>query len=348
MMSFEKSFFEKKQVNWSSLADFGFVKEDEVWHYCELFFDGSFEAQIQIMPDGQVMGQIVDVELDEPYLAYQVLSPVGAFVHQVRDAYSTILERVAEACFTEQLFRSDQANRLAQRILKEFSDKPDHPFKRIPEAVVFRSPANQKWYALVMSVSRNKVDKKKPASSEVVDILNIKVNEKVLPQLLEKGGFYPSYHMSKTSWLTIILDETVDDNLIFDLLSQSRALVSPKSYRAAENEPDYWIIPANLKLYDIDLDFAQNKEQVWHHKGKINAGDIMGIYITAPTRALRYICRISDVFQENDEMMMRLHLVKVFPDNEFPIDRLIQLGVKAVRGPRRMTPDLVAEVKAIL
>ncbi len=348
MLSFEDAFFEKKQINWSSLADFGFIKNQTDWVYRESFLDQSFEARIRILPDGQVLGEIIDLDLDEPYLAYQVVSPVGAFVHQVREAYGAILDKVAKACFVPQLFRSDQANRIAQRLMAHYQDEPDHPFKRIPDAVVFRSPANQKWYALFMSVSRNKVDQRNSADSEPVDILNIKVDEQALPDLLNQEGVYPSYHMSKTSWLTIMLDGRLADDVIIEWIGRSRTLVSPKGYQSENGGADYWIVPANLKLYAIDLEFAQSKEHVWSHKGKIKAGDVMGIYITAPTRALRYLCQISEVFAENGKNLMRIHLLKTLPDTTFPIRRLSELGVTTVRGPRRMTPDLVKAVKSVL
>ncbi|MDQ0221510.1 MmcQ/YjbR family DNA-binding protein [Streptococcus moroccensis] len=347
-MSFEATFFEKKQVDWARLAAFGFVKEGESWAYRETFLENSFEAYIRVLADGEVVGEIIDLDLGEPYLAYQVVSPVGAFVNQVRDQYAQILEKIAQACFTDHLFRSDQANRLAQAIVKTYGDVPDHPFQRIPDAVVFRSPVNQKWYALFMSVTRDKVDHGKSGRSELVDILNIKIDEKVLPSLLGQDGYYPSYHMNKKSWLTIILDNSVSDEAILALVGNSRHLVSPKGYQARDGEPDYWIIPANLNLYDIGLDFATSKEQIWPHKGNIKAGDTMGIYITAPTRAMRYLCQITAIFKEGGKDWMKVSLLKTLTDTDFPIGRLSELGVTTVRGPRRMTPDLVRAVQAVL
>ncbi|MGT2667418.1 MmcQ/YjbR family DNA-binding protein [Streptococcus rifensis] len=347
-MSFEAPFFEKKQVDWTRLSAFGFIKEGENWAYRETFLENSFEAYIRVLADGEVVGEIIDLDLGEPYLAYQVVSPVGAFVNQVRDCYAQILEKIAQACFTDHLFRSDQANRLAEGLIRTYGDRPDHPFQRIPDAVVFRNPANQKWYALSMSVTRDKVDRGKSGRSELVDILNIKIDERVLPYLLNQEGLYPSYHMNKKSWITIILDNTVSDETILSLVANSRQLVSPKGYQADDGEPDYWIIPANLKLYDIGLDFAANKEQIWPQKGKIKTGDIMGIYITAPTRAMRYLCQITDTFQENGKDWMTVTLLRTLADTDFPIERLRELGVTTVRGPRRMTPDLVTAVKALL
>lgn len=71
-----------------------------------------------------------------------------------------------------------------------------------------------------MTVARGKLDLgdetwSKEALEQKIEIINIKVNPKDLPRLLEIRGIYPSYHMSKKSWVSLVLDETVSDDLLF-------------------------------------------------------------------------------------------------------------------------------------
>ncbi|MFR7932285.1 MAG: hypothetical protein ACLU4Q_07550 [Streptococcus thermophilus] len=56
--------------------------------------------------------------------------------------------------------------------------------------------------------------------------------------------------MSKKTWISLVLDETIPDQTIFELIRGSRSLVVPKHLRKA-SEPHYWIVPVNLKYYDI-------------------------------------------------------------------------------------------------
>ena len=118
-----------------------------------------------------------------------------------------------------------------------------------------------------------------------------------IAELLSQSGIYPAYHMSKKTWVSVLLDETVEDQAILALLEKSRHQVGPKSYKA-EQGPDYWVIPANPKVYDIDTEFAENKIVYWY---KINhsSWNIVAIYVTAPVQAIRYVCRVLGANLEN-------------------------------------------------
>lgn len=350
-MAFEDGFFEKKAVQWGKLLPFGFVQVGENYAYRSLFMDGNFEARVTIHSDGQVSGQVHDVELDEEYTAFRVERHIGNFVGQVREEYGTILENIASACFEAQPFYEAQTNRLAAYLTKTFGDQTDHPFAKFPNFTAFRHPANQKWYGLVGRVLLARLQLgdenwSPEALKQEVEIINIKVKPEEVSSLLAQDGMYPSYHMSKKTWVTIVLDGRVPDEVLFGLVSESRNLVGPKSFVSADG-PDYWVIPANPKVFDIDSEFAENKVVYWKQKATIQAGDIVAMYITAPVRAIRYVCRVLEaqidnrLYPEEDaKKLMKVELIDTFGDEVFPIERMKELGVKAVRGPRRLTKEL--------
>lgn len=350
-MAFEDGFFEKKVVQWSRLLPFGFVQTNGSYHYHQFFMDGNFEAWVTINPEGQVSGQVRDVELDEEYTAFRVERHIGNFVGQVREEYGAILQNIASACFEAQPFHQVQTNCLAAYLTKHFGDQTDHPFTKYPNFTAFRHPANRKWYGLVGSVWLEKLqlgDEQWPEESlkKEVEIINIKVKSEEISSLLAQDGVYPSYHMSKKTWVTIVLDGRVPDELLYELVSESRNLVGPKSFVSTEG-PDYWVIPANPKVFDIDSEFAENKVVYWKQKAIIQAGDIVAVYITAPVRAIRYVCRVLDAQLDNDlypdeasKKLMRVELIHTFSDDQFSIETMKRLGVKAVRGPRRLTKEL--------
>ena len=78
----------------------------------------------------------------------------------------------------------------------------------------------------------------------------------------------------------------------------------------------------------------------------MNVGDWVLIYMTSPIQAIRYICRVSEIYPSastnQKEATMLLSLVKTLSDSQLPLAVLQEKGVKAVRGPRRATPELVA------
>ncbi|CYX12164.1 MmcQ family protein [Streptococcus suis] len=336
----------KLKVHLPSLIPFGFILSDNRYTYREVFMEGQFEAVVEVDEAGQLSSFVWDCEMEEVYTAHLVTAPAGAFVGQVREAYQSILDRVEEACCVALPFSKDQSNRIAQLIKEKWGDLPDYPFAKSPETGSFRHPSNNKWYALVTQVKRGQLDGS--ADQELVEIVNLKVDGREIAELLSQSGIYPAYHMSKKAWVSVLLDETVEDQMILALLEKSRYLVGPKSYKA-EQGPDYWVIPANPKVYDIDTEFAENKVVYWPQKSTIQAGDIVAIYVTAPVQAIRYVCRVLGANLENhgqpdiptDKKIMQVELIAQLPDDVLPRARMMDLGVRAVRGPRRLTEGVI-------
>ncbi|WP_421365753.1 MmcQ/YjbR family DNA-binding protein [Streptococcus suis] len=334
------------QIHLPSLIPFGFILSNNRYTYREVFMEGQFEAVVEVDEAGQLSSFVWDCEMEEVYTAHLVTAPAGAFVGQVREAYQSILARVVEACCIALPFSKDQSNRIAQLIKEEWGDLPDYPFAKSPEMGAFRHPFNNKWYALVTQVKRGQLDGS--ADQELVEIVNLKVDGREIAELLSQSGIYPAYHMSKKAWVSVLLDETVEDKVIIALLEKSRYLVGPKSYKSDQG-PDYWVIPANPKVYDIDTEFAENKVVYWPQKSTIQAGDIVAIYVTAPVQAIRYVCRVLRANLENrgesdiptEKKLMQVELLAQFSDDVLPRARMMDLGVRAVRGPRRLTEGVI-------
>lgn len=358
-MSFESDIFRKKRVVFESLVAFGFEKSEAGYDYAELILNGDFEVRVHVSLDGQVSAKVIDTDLNEEYLALHVAGASGNFVGKVREAYQEVLERVAEACFEALPFASDQMNRLANHLKATYGDDFDHPFEKYPDYSSFRYPDNQKWYGLVMTIARGKLDLGEEQWSQEeldkkVEIINIKVDKEALPELLATKGIYPSYHMNKKSWVTLVFDDALSDELLFSLVDNSRALVAGKALRSSSG-PDYWIIPANPKYYDIDAEFAANKVILWTQKASIKKGDFVAIYMTAPTKAVRYFCQVLEADLPNDayrdepsiKKLMKIQLLHTFSDEQVTFDILKLCGVRAVRGPRRMTKELIEKIDSL-
>lgn len=339
--------------NLPSLIPFGFILSDGRYTYRELFMEGQFEAVVEVDDAGQLSSYVWDCEMEEVYTAHLVTAPAGAFVGQVRESYQSILDRVEEACCIALPFSKDQSNRIAQLIKEKWGDLPDYPFAKLPTYGAFRHPNNNKWYALVSQIPRDKLDGS--GSQEEVEIVNLKVDGREIAELLSQSGIFPAYHMSKKTWVSVLLDDTVEDQTVFALLEKSRFMVGPKSYKA-EQGPDYWVIPANPKVYDIDTEFAENKVVYWPQKSTIQAGDIVAIYMTAPVQAIRYVCRVLQANVTNhgqsdipsDKSVMQVELIAQLPDDILPRQRMMALGIKAVRGPRRLTKEAIEYLKCQL
>ncbi|TCD46749.1 MmcQ family protein [Streptococcus sp. X16XC17] len=353
-MGFEEQYFKQKKLVRESLFAFGFSEVQEGYLYQEKFLEDNFEARISISKEGHVSGEIWDLDVDEAYTAFRAVHVTGKFIGRVREEYGRILEDIAKNCFVETPLVSDQGNRLAQWILQTFGDVYDHPFEKHPTFFSYRNPVNSKWYALVMKVPRKKLainqeNWSQEQLEEEAEIVNFKVDPDQITKLVRQRGIYPSYHMNKSSWISLVLDDSVDDALLYSLIEKSRQLTMPRGFQNPTG-PDMWVIPANPKMFDIDAEFAKTKRVYWRQKGTIQAGDLVAMYITTPVRAIRYLCRVLEVqipAKDGGKNRMLVELVYQFEDEAFSATRMAELGVKAVRGPRRVTKELADAIHAV-
>lgn len=74
-----------------------------------------------------------------------------------------------------------------------------------------------------MKIDYSIIDKSK---SGQVCVIDIKSDE--IPNLLRQQSFYPAYHMNKNNWITMVLDNTISSEIIFNLIKHSYELVNNK------------------------------------------------------------------------------------------------------------------------
>lgn len=110
-------------------------------------------------------------------------------------------------------------------IFETYGAKAEFPWAKYPSYAVFRHSSNQKWFALVMRISKEKLGLQ---GDEMLDILNVKCDPVIIGSLRMESGFYPAYHMNKSNWITIALDGSVSDEKIKMLLDISFELTDSK------------------------------------------------------------------------------------------------------------------------
>ncbi|MBR1601440.1 MAG: MmcQ/YjbR family DNA-binding protein [Alphaproteobacteria bacterium] len=115
-------------------------------------------------------------------------------------------------------FIYEQTNRLTSKIYERYGDNPCFPWEKYSGCGVFKNPDNNKWYALVMNIDKSKLDEKR---SGEVEIMNIKLSKDKITNLVKQQGFYPAYHMNKKNWITIILNNTLSDDFLLELVEES-------------------------------------------------------------------------------------------------------------------------------
>ncbi len=353
-MSIESEVFKKSTADFERLEKFGFKREGGGYTYSEPIMDGDFRAEVFVGDDGAVTGKVFDCASGEEYLPVHTMLHTGPFVGEVREAYTAVLSRITDECFIKEPFIYEQSNRIAQLIFERYGERPDYPFKIAQDYGVFRYPDNRKWYAVVMAIERSKLDKDgKSGDSGTVEIANIKIDTEMRDALLRTPGIIPAYHMNHKSWVSIILDGSLSNERVMELIDISRQFAMSAGKPRKSNDITTWIIPANPKYYDVDAAFSESREIIWKQGKGIKKGDIVYMYVGAPTSAVRYKCLVTETdipYDYSDKnvkirYIMKIKRLKTYPPDKFTFKWLGSIGIKTVRGPRGTTEEFLKAVE---
>ena len=124
---------------------------------------------------------------------------------------------------------------LKQYIQNTFNVNPDYPWVKQPDNEVFSHNSNKKWFALIMNVEKSKLGFLEEGMLEVV---NLKCDATLSGSLHNKNGIFPGYHMNKSSWITVALDGSVDDEtikMLVDLSYEATLKNGKKNYLKIED-----------------------------------------------------------------------------------------------------------------
>ena len=220
IIEIENKIFLKKKFDFEKLKEFGFSFENNTYVYTEDFLDANFKAIIEI--SDVLTGKVIDNLSDEEYMPLRIESYDGEYVCKVREAYKSILKRIADACCTDVFFACEQANRIANLIHEIYGVKPDFPWN--DDNGVFRHLDTRKWFSLIMYIKRDAL--LKDGNSAMVNVMNLKTE-----QQYDVDGIYPAFHMNHKYWISLILDDTLSDTLIMELVSKSYNLTKKKRRR---------------------------------------------------------------------------------------------------------------------
>lgn len=213
----EDELFKRCIIDYKKLVLYGFLKDNNIYVYERSILDNKFRVEITIDNDN-ISGKVFDNSMNDEYTLFRVKNKVGSFASIIEDEYIKILRDIKEKCFIEKYFISNQANRLALKVKDLYKDEPLFMWDSTPGCAVFKNKNTGKWYGLITNLDKSKLDKNENGE---IEILNVKIDDKKIPDLLNKEGFYPAYHMNKKYWISIVLDDKISDEEIIEYIIES-------------------------------------------------------------------------------------------------------------------------------
>lgn len=213
----EYDLFKKCVFDYSKLLNYGFKEENNIYYYEKYILDNNYKICIKI-ENNNVIGKIYDLIFNDEYLNLNVDSNLS-FNNKIKEEYINILKDIKNNCTKEFLFVFKQSNEITNYIKRKYKVNPEFLWDKSSGNGVFRNKNNKKWFGIIISVSKDKLDLK--YKQEIIEVINLKLNEDTIKELIKIDGFYKAYHMNKKSWISIILDNTVDNEIIYSLIDQS-------------------------------------------------------------------------------------------------------------------------------
>ena len=135
---------------------------------------------------------------------------------------------------------------------------------------------------------------------------------------------------------------------------------------------EHWILPCNIRIYDVVQHFKRNKRIVWINSFSMKTGDIAYLYVASPFSEIKYECVVLN--DQVDEVLLKenpyvipkkqinnfyikkikyveLELVSIFPEGTFTLAKLREHGLGQVQIQARADRDLksyLTEIKALI
>ncbi len=214
--------FKSYQFNQEKAHAYGFLESSGVWTYSCQILQGDFFMVVSITADN-VSFQVFDRETGDLYPQVHMESMRGNFVGSVREACLEILYQIRKACFDVQDFICPQTKRIMDQVQEKYGNQLEYLWEKSPDTAVLRHEDSKKWYAVLMRIPWDRLDKEREG---LVEAINLKHDQ--VADLLSQKSIYPAFHMNKRYWISLALDDSLPDDDVLDLLEISWNLTFKK------------------------------------------------------------------------------------------------------------------------
>ena len=221
-MNIEIEMFNRYTISSNKLLQYGFKEDNNKLIYHQKIMNNSFEVIVEYY-DNCIKGKIIEIALNEEYTNFRT-NMIGEFNQKVKNEFKNILLGIRNKCCERQSFIYKQSNRINEYIKNSFESEPEFLWDKYPNYAVYRNK-NNKWFSIIMDIQINKIEKK-TNNDAIIEIINVKINPNSKDDMLKIKGIYEAYHMNKKSWISIILNDTLSDETICELINYSYNLTS--------------------------------------------------------------------------------------------------------------------------
>jgi len=216
-----KDFIKDKKIDLKKLEEFGFKLINKSYYYHTSLLKNQFKMSVKISLDNSIFTEIIDTETNEPYVLHLLEMKRSGYSEKVYKVYSQILEKIQKECFEDEIFKANYTKEIVAYIKNKYRDELEFLWEKSPKNAVVRRKSSKKWYAVILTVSKRKLNLD---SDEIIEVINLHNRVEEIEKLIDNKKYFPAYHMNKKHWCTICLDGTVELKEIYKLIDISYEL----------------------------------------------------------------------------------------------------------------------------
>ena len=216
-----KDFIKDKKIDLKRLEKFGFKLKDNSYYYDIFLLNNQFKMTVKINLDNSIFTEIIDVETNETYVLHLLEERRNGYSEKVYRAYSKVLEKIKKECFEDEIFKTDYTKEVVDYVKNKYGDELEFLWEKSPKTAVVRRKNSNKWYAVILTLSKRKLNLD---SDELVEVINLHNSPEEIEKLMDNKRYFPAYHMNKKHWCTIYLNGTVELEKIYKLIDISYEL----------------------------------------------------------------------------------------------------------------------------
>ena len=216
-----KDLIKDKKIDLKRLEKFGFKLKENSYYYNISLLKNQFKMCVKINLDNSIFTEIIDVETSESYVLHLLEMKRSGYSEKVYGAYSEVLEKIKKECFEDEIFKTDYTKEVVDYVKNKYGDKLEFLWEKSPKTAVVRRKNSNKWYAVILTLSKRKLNLD---SDKLVEVINLHNSPEEIEKLIDNKKYFPAYHMNKKHWCTICLDGTVELEKIYRLIDISYEL----------------------------------------------------------------------------------------------------------------------------
>ena len=215
-------YLRNKRIDYKKLLD---VKNCDTQIYEKNICDDEFKVIVEISKEN--FSKVIDLSSNLEYELVDIKMGVGPFINKIKEEYENILNDIIKNITINDSYKNKQTKELIKYVNKKYGDNLEFLWDNFPTDAIWRNKENNKWYGLLLVINLNKLGLNVNKEEEIIVL---RYNKDKIKTIIDNKKIFKGYHMNKSNWITIILNESINIKDIYKFLDNSYLISLKKQF----------------------------------------------------------------------------------------------------------------------